>query len=112
MELTTRTPLPMARTGCACCAPTPATPDTAAGEQAGGPAQASASGGAVIYRVQGMTCGHCVASVTEELSGLDGVTAVDVHLAPGGTSIVTVTGPASSAAVRAALAQAGYTPTD
>jgi copper chaperone CopZ len=46
------------------------------------------------YTVTGMTCGHCVASVTEEISELDGVTDVAVDLP---TGAVTVTSsPASS----------------
>ena len=40
------------------------------------------------WQVQGMTCGHCVASVTEELSELPGVESVDVVLE---TGLVTVT---------------------
>lgn len=62
------------------------------------------------YLVSGMTCGHCVSSVTEELSGLDGVHQIAVDLDPTGTSTVTV----SSAApldlddVRTAIAEAGY----
>ena len=60
--------------------------------------------------VQGMTCGHCVNSVTEELTELDGVTAVDVDLVSGGTSKVTVTSdaPLDDATVRAAVDEAGY----
>ncbi|GGG47758.1 hypothetical protein GCM10011374_07700 [Kocuria dechangensis] len=41
--------------------------------------------------VSGMTCGHCVASVTEELTELEGVESVDVELVAGGVSPVTVT---------------------
>ncbi|WP_420826581.1 heavy-metal-associated domain-containing protein [Micrococcus luteus] len=63
-----------------------------------------------MYEVTGMTCGHCAASVTEELSAVDGVTAVDVQLVAGGVSTVTVTGPVSPAAVRSAIEEAGYTP--
>jgi copper chaperone CopZ len=44
------------------------------------------------YRVEGMTCGHCVSAVTEQLSALDGVSTVSVDLAPGGASTVTVAG--------------------
>ena len=33
------------------------------------------------WTVEGMTCGHCVASVTEEVGAIGGVTAVDVDLA-------------------------------
>lgn len=67
------------------------------------------------FRVDGMTCGHCVRSVTEELSALPGVTGVDVDLVAGGASPVTVTSeaPLDSAAVAAAVVEAGYavTPT-
>ncbi|MEO6826028.1 MAG: cation transporter [Microbacteriaceae bacterium] len=60
--------------------------------------------------VQGMTCGHCVASVTEELSALDGVESVDVHLNAGGVSQVCVTSASEldPAAIRAAVDEAGY----
>ena len=59
------------------------------------------------FTVAGMTCGHCVNAVTEEVSQLAGVTAVDVDLASGG---LTVTSEASvdGAAVRAAVEEAGY----
>ena len=62
------------------------------------------------YLVNGMTCGHCVASVTEELSAINGVTAVDVDLVKGGASSVTVMSdnPLSDDAVRAAVDEAGY----
>jgi copper chaperone CopZ len=62
------------------------------------------------YRVTGMTCEHCVAAVTEELSALDGVTAVDVDLVAGGTSTVTVesAAPLDPAAVAEAIDEAGY----
>ncbi|WP_249295932.1 heavy-metal-associated domain-containing protein [Agrococcus sp. Marseille-Q4369] len=76
-------------------------------------APAPAADGAVSqsFEVEGMTCGHCVSSVTEELSGLAGVEGVEVELVPGGRSTVTV---ASDAAlrvddVRAAVSEAGYT---
>lgn len=60
--------------------------------------------------VTGMTCGHCVAAVTEELSALPDVSAVDVDLHPGEDSAVTITsqGPLDPAAVEAAVAEAGY----
>ena len=57
------------------------------------------------YVVEGMTCEHCVRSVTEEVSEVPGVTAVEVDLAGGR---VTVQGDADDAAVRAAVAEAGY----
>ncbi|MEV4312609.1 heavy-metal-associated domain-containing protein [Actinocrispum sp. NPDC049592] len=59
------------------------------------------------YTVQGMTCGHCVSSVTEEVSEIDGVQGVDVDLASG---LVTVTSDRDIAEedVRAAVVEAGY----
>ena len=62
------------------------------------------------YLVDGMTCGHCVSSVTEELSALDGVDAVSVDLNAGGTSRITVvsSAPVPVADIRAAVTAAGY----
>ncbi|AWB93914.1 heavy-metal-associated domain-containing protein [Aeromicrobium chenweiae] len=62
------------------------------------------------YRVTGMTCEHCVAAVTEELSALDDVTSVAVDLVPGGTSTVTVesSAPLDPATVAEAVDEAGY----
>ena len=58
------------------------------------------------YRVAGMTCAHCVMSVREEVSEVDGVDAVDVDLA---TGRLTVTGTGfSDDAVAAAVDEAGY----
>jgi copper chaperone CopZ len=62
------------------------------------------------YQVTGMTCEHCVASVTEELQTLDGVETVSVELNAGGSSTVTVAAaaPLDDDAVRAAIDEAGY----
>lgn len=57
------------------------------------------------YTVTGMTCQHCVASVTEEVGELPGVTDVQVRLE---TGLLTVTGETTPDAVRAAVAEAGY----
>jgi copper chaperone len=59
------------------------------------------------WTVTGMTCGHCVASVKEEVGELDGVTAVDVDLDSGAVT-VTSEQPLDDAAVRAAVEEAGY----
>jgi copper chaperone CopZ len=61
-------------------------------------------------QVAGMTCGHCVSAVTQELTGLDGVQQVTVDLVAGGTSTVSVTSaaPLDAVAVRAAVDEAGY----
>lgn len=62
------------------------------------------------FPVVGMTCGHCVQAVTEEVKGLAGVTDVTVDLVAGGTSQVTVTSAASLSRedVATALDEAGY----
>jgi len=62
------------------------------------------------YDVAGLTCGHCVTAVTEEIAVLPGVTDVSVDLQPGATSRVTVTSgtPLTDEAVRAAVDEAGY----
>lgn len=59
------------------------------------------------YTVTGMTCGHCVASVTEEVSALPGISDVQVELE---TGRLTVTGDAAqdSGAVQGAVEEAGY----
>jgi copper chaperone len=43
------------------------------------------------YQVTGLTCGHCVKAVSDELGALDGVSEVAVELNPAGVSTVTVT---------------------
>lgn len=59
------------------------------------------------YRVEGMSCEHCVRAVTAEVGGLEGVTAVDVDLAAGEVT-VTSEAPLDELAVRAAVDEAGY----
>ena len=59
------------------------------------------------YTVQGMTCAHCVQSVTEEVSEIPGVTGVDVDLASGRVTVSSER-PVDDAAVRAAVSEAGY----
>lgn len=60
--------------------------------------------------VSGMTCGHCVSSVSEELEALSGVEEVDVDLKAGGISTVTITSSEalSFAEIGEAVAEAGY----
>jgi copper chaperone len=59
------------------------------------------------YTVSGMTCDHCVSSVTEEVSELAGVSDVQVDLASGRLT-VTADQPLDPDAVRAAVEEAGY----
>lgn len=65
----------------------------------------------ITIDVAGMTCGHCVRSVQEELRAVPGVTDVHVDLVTGGTSQVTITAdkPISDEDVAAAIDEAGYT---
>ena len=59
------------------------------------------------FTVTGMTCGHCVASVTEEVREVPGVENVDVVLETGSLT-VTSSQPVDDDAVRAAVEEAGY----
>lgn len=59
------------------------------------------------YRVTGMTCGHCVAAVTQEVGAIDEVTAVRVDLSSGEVS-VTSTRPIGAEEMAAAIDEAGY----
>lgn len=61
--------------------------------------------------VSGMTCGHCVMSVTEELTELEGVESVDVDLVAGGVSPVVLTSSRelSEDEIKEAVEEAGYT---
>lgn len=92
--------------GCACC--------STSAQTTADVASAAAGLIATDLAVTGMTCGHCVSSVTEELSALDGVESVTVQLNVGGVSTVTVA--SSSAldpeAIRAAVDEAGYSLAD
>ena len=58
------------------------------------------------YTVVGMTCEHCVLSVREEVSEVDGVAAVDVDLASGQLRVRGAE--VSDAAISDAVAEAGY----
>jgi copper chaperone CopZ len=88
--------------GCACCA-------VPSNTEASTPTAASSSSEEVL--VAGMTCSHCVSSVSDKLTAVDGVESVDVDLNAGGISRVTIhsAAPVDHAAVRAAVEEAGYT---
>lgn len=60
--------------------------------------------------VSGMTCGHCVSAVSEELEALEGVESVDVELNAGGISTVTITSTKElqNSDIGEAVAEAGY----
>lgn len=59
------------------------------------------------FTVTGMTCQHCVTSVTTELSELEGVTEVSVNLENGHVTIESE-GELDTAQVEAAVSEAGY----
>jgi copper chaperone len=59
------------------------------------------------YTVTGMTCAHCVASVSEEIGEIEGVSDVRVDLPTGAVTVVS-THPIDDAQVREAVAEAGY----
>lgn len=86
--------------GCSCCATSSA---------AEAPVATSAAVTEDIL-VSGMTCSHCVSSVTEELTAIDGVENVTVDLNAGGTSRVTIhsAAPIDAVSVKAAVEEAGY----
>ncbi len=59
------------------------------------------------FTVTGMTCGHCVQAVTDEVQAIDGVETVDVELASGAVTVVSVE-PITEQALAAAVDEAGY----
>ena len=67
----------------------------------------SSDGVTTTINVTGMTCGHCVASVSEELGELAGVRQVDVVLETGQVTI-TSDDPLDRADLVSAVAEAGY----
>ncbi|GGS34819.1 MULTISPECIES: heavy-metal-associated domain-containing protein [Actinokineospora] len=59
------------------------------------------------YTVTGMTCGHCAASVREEVGTIDGVQNIDVDVPTGKVTVVSAQ-PLDRERVRAAVEEAGY----
>ncbi|MET0694158.1 MAG: cation transporter [Propionibacteriaceae bacterium] len=59
------------------------------------------------YVVSGMTCSHCVAAVTQEVSAIEGVRDVVVDLASGGLTVTSDAEP-GFAAIAEAVDEAGY----
>ncbi|KJY47805.1 MULTISPECIES: heavy-metal-associated domain-containing protein [unclassified Streptomyces] len=60
-----------------------------------------------VYRVTGMTCGHCEGAVTTEISALPGVSSVKAVAATGEVTVVSAAALADED-VRAAVDEAGY----
>lgn len=60
----------------------------------------------ITYRVPGMSCGHCRAAITAEVTAVAGVDSVEVDL---DTKLVRITGEnLDDAALLAAIDEAGY----
>jgi copper ion binding protein len=61
-----------------------------------------------VFKIEGMSCGGCVASVERALKALPGVDAVTVVLADKQASVRFNEAQTSAAAIRSAIADAGY----
>jgi len=107
-----RPQLPLASSGCSCCAPTAAEPSKSLPARTQHDARAAVVHADAApprdFAVEGMTCGHCVRSVETAVSALPGVSSASVHLVPGGRSRLTVAGTAPDADVSQAVTAAGY----
>ncbi|MFE2018431.1 heavy-metal-associated domain-containing protein [Streptomyces sp. NPDC059499] len=95
MTAETETP----RTAGSCCSSTGSCQDGAADVQVGGVT--------TVYEVKGMTCGHCEGAVSEEISGIDGVSSVKAEASTGRVTVASKA-PLAEDAVRAAVDEAGY----
>lgn len=60
-------------------------------------------------RIAGMSCAHCVASVTAALQSVPGLSQIEVTLDPGQARFET-TGKADLTAIRAAIRALGFIP--
>ncbi|MEU3615872.1 heavy-metal-associated domain-containing protein [Streptomyces sp. NPDC001858] len=60
-----------------------------------------------VYKVSGMSCGHCEGAVSGELSELPGVTSVKAVASTGEVTVVS-TAALDEEAVRAAVDEAGF----
>ncbi|KZE68772.1 copper-binding protein [Fictibacillus phosphorivorans] len=59
-------------------------------------------------KVEGMTCGHCKAAVTNALNELDGVKNVVVHLETGNVDVEVDSTKVTDAEMREAIEEQGY----
>ncbi|KUN83383.1 copper-transporting ATPase [Streptomyces bungoensis] len=60
-----------------------------------------------VYKVTGMSCGHCEGSVSGEISEIPGVTSVKAVASTGEVTVVSEA-PLDDEAVRAAVDEAGF----
>ncbi len=59
------------------------------------------------YKVSGMTCGHCVSTVTSEVTKIAGVESVDVKLESGEVDVTSASA-IDDAQIKAAVEEAGF----
>lgn len=62
-----------------------------------------------VFRVEGMTCEHCVRAVTKALLGVPGVQSAEVELSPGTARVVYDPAQVRLEDLEAAVAEEGYT---
>ena len=60
-----------------------------------------------VYKVSGMSCGHCEGAVSGEISELPGVSSVKAVASTGEVTVVSAS-PLDEEAVRAAVDEAGF----
>ncbi|MDQ0991012.1 heavy-metal-associated domain-containing protein [Streptomyces sp. V3I7] len=60
-----------------------------------------------VYKVSGMTCGHCEGAVSGEISEIPGVSSVKAVASTGEVTVVSA-GPLDEQAVRSAVDEAGF----
>ncbi|MET9607902.1 heavy-metal-associated domain-containing protein [Streptomyces sp. NPDC006512] len=82
-----------------CCSP--------AGSCHDGTVEVQSGAVTAVYKVTGMTCGHCEGAVTAELTALPGVTSVKAVAATGEVTVISAA-PLTEEDVRAAVDEAGY----
>ncbi|MEV5276232.1 heavy-metal-associated domain-containing protein [Streptomyces sp. NPDC051994] len=60
-----------------------------------------------VYKVSGMSCGHCEGAVSGEISEIEGVTSVKAVASTGEVTVISAA-PLDEEAVRAAVDEAGF----
>jgi copper chaperone CopZ len=73
----------------------------------GAAADVQGIGVTTVYKVSGMTCGHCEGAVSQEISALEGVSSVTADAKTGEVTVASAA-PLDETAVRAAVDEAGY----
>ncbi|CAM5412477.1 heavy-metal-associated domain-containing protein [Streptomyces xanthochromogenes] len=97
--MTAETETTVAATG-SCCSP-------AGGCHGDGVADVQVGAVTTVYKVSGMSCGHCEGAVSGEISEIEGVGSVKAVAATGEVTVVSAA-PLAEEAVRAAVDEAGF----